>query len=316
MIAIVVAAVAGVGIAASLGVASARQEGAVHACKSVRSGILRAVRPGEPCRRHESRLTWSLRGPQGEQGPQGEPGPAGLAGAAGPAGPSGPPGPAGQPGPAGPPGAASLAALVGSACTTHTGGEGSVAVDVTAQDVVVLSCAAGGGPPPPPPPGPVGLVINEIDYDQVGADAGGFVEIRNNGDSTASLDGIALVLVNGGDGAAYSTTALTGSLAPGAHLTVDGDAQNGAPDGVALVDTGTGALLDALSYEGEIRAAQIGSATYDLVEGTPLPVDVADSSTQDGSLARLPDGRDTDDAASDWGFTATATPGGANASSG
>ena len=40
-------------------------------------------------------------------------------------------------------------------------------------------------------------MINEIDYDQVGADTGGFVEIANRGTSSATLDGIALVLVNG-----------------------------------------------------------------------------------------------------------------------
>ena len=47
-------------------------------------------------------------------------------------------------------------------------------------------------------------MINEIDYDQVGADTDGFVEIANTGDGPATLDGIALVLVNGGDGAEYA----------------------------------------------------------------------------------------------------------------
>ena len=51
---------------------------------------------------------------------------------------------------------------------------------------------------------------------------------------------------------------------------------------------------------------------FDLVEGTLLPVDVADSNTVDGTLARIPDGADTDDAAADWSFTTTATPGAAN----
>jgi len=71
-------------------------------------------------------------------------------------------------------------------------------------------------------------------------------------------------------------------------------------------------LLDALSYEGAIHAATIGSKTFDLVEGTMLPVDVADSNTVDGALARLPDGKDTNDAAADWAFTTTPTPGAAN----
>jgi len=158
-------------------------------------------------------------------------------------------------------------------------------------------------------------VINEIDYDQVGTDSEGFVEIANVGDSEAALDGIAIVLVNGGDGTEYRRLALTGTLAPGAHFVWSTEAQNGAPDGVALVDTATGALLDALSYEGEITAATIDGHTYSLVEGTALAADVADSNTVDGSLARIPDGQDTNDAAADWTFTSTKTPGAANVAS-
>ena len=164
--------------------------------------------------------------------------------------------------------------------------------------------------PPPPPSGD--LVINEIDYDQVGADSGGFVEIANTGGSAAVLDGIALVLVNGGDGLEYDRIDLTGSLAAGAYLSLTVEPQNGAPDGVALIDTASGALLDALSYEGEITAAVIGSQTYNLVEGTALAAAVADSNTVDGSLARIPDGQDGNNATADWAFTQTKTPGAAN----
>jgi hypothetical protein len=159
-------------------------------------------------------------------------------------------------------------------------------------------------------------VINEIDYDQVGTDANGFVELRNNGDAAADLAGLALVLVDGADGLEYDREALTGTLAAGAHLAIAIEAQNGAPDGVALVDTGSGALLDALSYEGAITAAQIGTATVSLVEGTVLPTSVADSNTVAGSLSRNPDGRDTNDAASDWVFTTTVTRGAANVATG
>ena len=70
--------------------------------------------------------------------------------------------------------------------------------------------------------------------------------------------------------------------------------------------------FDALSYEGEIHAASIGGQTYDLVEGTALPATVADSNTVDGSLSRIPDGSDTNNAATDWVFTTTKTPGAAN----
>ena len=93
---------------------------------------------------------------------------------------------------------------------------------------------------------------------------------------------------------------------------VDVDPQNGAPDGLALVDTAEGNLLDALSYEGAIHEASIGTKVFDLVEGTLLPVDVADSNTVQGTLARIPDGADADNAAADWVFTTTPTPGTAN----
>ena len=78
------------------------------------------------------------------------------------------------------------------------------------------------------------------------------------------------------------------------------------------MDTASGALLDALSYEGAIRAASIGGATYDLVEGTALPETVADSNTTAGALIRNPNGTDTNDAATDWAFTTTVTREAAN----
>jgi hypothetical protein len=154
-------------------------------------------------------------------------------------------------------------------------------------------------------------MINEVDYDQVGADTDGFVEIANAGTTAADLAGIALVLVNG-DGTEYGRLPLSGSLAAGAYLRVDSDLQNGAPDGVALVDTVADTLLDALAYEGEIRAAVIDGMSFDLVEGTPLPATVADSNTVNGSLSRLPNRTDTNNAATDWAFTTTPTPGAAN----
>jgi hypothetical protein len=175
----------------------------------------------------------------------------------------------------------------------------------------VLSCETGSEPPPPPPPADSELVLNELDYDQVGADHDGFVEIRNNGTTAADLGGVVVVFVDGSDGEEYLRKPLTGTLPAGAYLSVLAEAQNGAPDGVALIDA-DGALLDALSYEGAVTAALIGGQTYDLVEGTVLPASVADSNTVAGSLARIPDGSDTDDAATDWAFTTVVTPGAGN----
>ena len=265
----------------------------IEACRNIRHGLVRIVLDDKGCKSNEAPLSWDAQGRQGPAGPAGEPGPAG------PAGPKGDPGG----------GIVSVASLDGTSCTTFDGATGKVDVGSTATDLITLTCEAGASPPPA---GSTRLVINEVDYDQVGADTGGFVEIANTGTSAAALDGIALVLVDGGDGAEYARRALTGSLSAGARLVVDVDPQNGAPDGLALVDTSNGTLLDALSYEGAITTATIGSKVFDLVEGTILPVEVADSNTVDGALARIPDGKDTGDAAADWSFTTTSTPGGAN----
>jgi large repetitive protein len=306
--------------------------GLVKACRHKLVGLLRVPADGVSCRRGEQPLSWNQRGPAGpagEAGPAGLAGPAGPAGDRGPAGETGPQGPEGEPGPQGPAGAqgpagpqgpagapgpalTSIGQLDGIACTTAAGAAGTVSVTTAADGSIALACAGGS----PPPPAGRTLVVNEIDYDQVGTDAGGFVEVRNNGTSPADLTGLALVLVDGSDGLEYDREALTGTLAAGAHLAIPLEAQNGAPDGVALVDTGTGALLDALSYEGAITAAQIGTATVSLVEGTALPASTADSNTVTGSLSRIPDGSDTDDAATDWVFTTTPTPGAANVAGG
>ena len=310
------------GATAGLDAAAAVEDGVIKACRH-KSGVLLIPSAGKACKRSEQALSWNVQGPAGPAGKDGAAGPAGPAGATGPAGPKGDPGPAGPAGPAGPVGPAgppgppgtggsltSIESLNGVACTTSGGTAGTVSVETEIDGAIVLTCEDGAPPPPPPPPA-TDLVINEIDYDQVGADSGGFVEIYNAGGSAADLTGIALVLVDGGTGAEYLRRNLTGTLAAGAYLVVEVDAQNGAPDGVALLGAG-GALLDALSYEGAIEAATIGGSTYNLVEGTVLPTATADSNTVVGSLSRIPNGTDTDNAATDWAFTSTVTQGAAN----
>ena len=185
--------------------------------------------------------------------------------------------------------------------------------------------------------GPLGaLVINEVDYDQVGADDAEFVEVLNASSQPVSLVGVELHLVNGSTLASYGVLDLSepGTLSAGSYLVVampgvavppgtptielpQGTAIQNGPDGLALAlhANETCTLVDALSYEGSLNATTLEgcAGTHDLVEGTPTTA--ADSNADVGSLARLPDGSDTDDAATDWGFTAILTPGAANAAS-
>ena len=189
---------------------------------------------------------------------------------------------------------------------------------------------AGGSDAGPPPRT---LVINEIDYDQVGTDSAEYVEILNVSADPVSLMGVELMMVNGSGGTPYTRVTLSGTLAPGAYavVTVAGvvlptdtlrfpflaamdNAQNGAPDGVALVDTIGGRVIDALSYEGSITSAMLpGIATpVSLVEGGASPAAV-DSNTVPGALCRMPNGTDTDVASLDWALCGTLTPGAPNA---
>jgi hypothetical protein len=299
---VVALAVAAGGAAAGL---EASGDGVIRACRH-KSGYLLVPSAGKSCKRSEQALNWNVKGPAGPPGPAGADGADGTDGVSGPAGPAGPPGPPGADGTID-----AIETLNGAACKTAEDGSGTVSVETEVDGAIVLTCE--GAVEPPPPAEEARLVLNEVDYDQVGADADGFVEIANTGTGTADLTGIAIVLVDGSDGLEYQRKALSGTLAPGAYLAVPAEAQNGSPDGVALIDTTGGELLDALSYEGPISSAVIGTQTYSLVEGAALPSSIADSNTEAGSLARIPDGSDTDDAATDWAFTGTATPGAANA---
>ena len=176
-----------------------------------------------------------------------------------------------------------------------------------------------------------GLIINELDYDNIGTDAAEFVELYNASAAPVDLADIAVVMVNGSDSREYARVRLSGTLAPGAYAVVanamvavpmgvarftlaDNTIQNGMPDAVALVRISTARVIDALSYEGAIPAAVITGVmgTVNLVEGTALAATVADSTTAQGSLARTMNGRDTDNSSVDWRFVDMPTPGAAN----
>ncbi len=184
-----------------------------------------------------------------------------------------------------------------------------------------------------------GLVINELDYDQVKGDTNEFVELLNTTGSPFSLTGLALVFINGSDpmdSKEYRRVDLSpaGSLSGGEYLVVGSSTliatvnnaktiafsnasdniQNGAPDAVGILDVNAGTLIDALSYEGSVTAGLANGVAMPLsfVEGTVLPTMVADSNQNAGSLIRFPNGADSDMANKDWVFSANITPGAAN----
>jgi hypothetical protein len=175
------------------------------------------------------------------------------------------------------------------------------------------------------------LVINEIDYDQVMTDSAEYIEIYNpSPTSTINMNNLALVFANGSGGTLgeYLRVPLSGNLdplhylvlaAPNVVVTNPVDAglvtvrrfaaqsnniQNGDPDGVAILDTSTNVVVDALSYGGAL------GTPLNFVEGTPATA--KDSNDGGGALIREPNGTDTNNANADWKFTTTLTPGGPN----
>jgi len=177
-----------------------------------------------------------------------------------------------------------------------------------------------------------GLVINEVDYDNIGTDSSEYLELLNPSASPISLAGLAIVLVNGATNTEYATIDLSsiGTLPAAKYLVIAGSAvtvpssalkvdplwtqdeiQNGGPDGIALVDTVKQTVIDAISYEGSITAAQISgfASPINLVEGQALDSAMGDSTTVTATMCRVPNGTDTNDATTDWKICSTRTIG-------
>jgi hypothetical protein len=162
-----------------------------------------------------------------------------------------------------------------------------------------------------------GIVINEVVYDDAGTDDDNWVELK--GPPGASLNGYRVVGINGAGGAEYQPILLTGFsipadgyfliaqsgvTQPNADLvTTDVNYQN-SPDSIQLQFEGEAAvftIVDAVGY-GLFGANDIfggeGSAAADQNPGT--------------SLARCPDGNDTNENSLDFILDPNLTPGAAN----
>src|SRR5690606_19213416 len=100
------------------------------------------------------------------------------------------------------------------------------------------------------------VFINEIHYDNAGTDVNEGFEIA--GPAGTDLSGWTVELYNGSNGAVYGTINLTGTLPDegvgfGALYFLAPGLQNGAPDGLALIDAGN-TVIQFLSYEGTFIA--------------------------------------------------------------
>ena len=262
----------------------------IHACVG-RTGRMRLVTQSASCRRNERRVSWNVRGPQGDPGPAGPAGPAGADGAPGPAGPAGPPGQVGERGPQGPkgdPGTSidALETLNGIACRAG-GRNGTVALTYDASAHAVFTCSANASN--------VVVRMNEFSTGTTASATDEFVELFNAGATPAVVGGYKLVYRSGAGTSDISLGTIPDGtmLAPGAFYLFgeSGYAGARAPDqtfsqglagtagGVGLRDGG-GKLLDSVGY---------GTATNAFVEAhaAAAPPSTAVPGSSD---IRFPDG--------------------------
>ncbi|RMH37761.1 MAG: PEP-CTERM sorting domain-containing protein [Nitrospirae bacterium] len=123
------------------------------------------------------------------------------------------------------------------------------------------------------------IFVNEIHYDNSGADSGEGVEIT--GPAGTDLGGWRLIMYNGSTGSDYKTRALNGIIPDQANgfgtlaFLIPG-IQNGSPDGLALVDA-SNSVIQFLSYEGSFTATSgpangLISSDIGLAESSGTPV--------------------------------------------
>lgn len=158
-----------------------------------------------------------------------------------------------------------------------------------------------------PPPPVVNFVINEIDSDQTSTDNAEFIEIYDGGVGNASLDGLTLVLFNGGSDAVYDTISFDGLTTNADGYFVVGSANVPNVDLVAFTTNGIQNGADAAAlYTGIVPTAPTTVNLVDaIVYGTSDPDDAellaalgqtvqfdenAGGSKDTDALARDPDG--------------------------
>ncbi|MBI1298387.1 hypothetical protein GC175_25920 [bacterium] len=127
------------------------------------------------------------------------------------------------------------------------------------------------------------VFINEIHYDNTGADTGEFVEVA--GRAGTDLSGWRLIFYNGENGQSYATVNLSGTIADqqggaGVLSFNRSGIQNGPADGVALVDVSDN-VVQFLSYEGTLTA---GNGPAEGMTSVDIGVSEGDSTPAGHSL--------------------------------
>jgi len=122
-------------------------------------------------------------------------------------------------------------------------------VSLTATD----NCSGSNNQPAP------SLWFNELHYDNTGTDVGEFIEVA--GTAGLDLSNYSIILYNGSGGAVYDTKVLSGVIPNQSNgfgavsfSYPSNGIQNGSPDGMALINNTTNAVLYFLSYEGTFVA--------------------------------------------------------------
>ncbi|HNG95318.1 MAG TPA: hypothetical protein PLB32_21130, partial [Acidobacteriota bacterium] len=154
------------------------------------------------------------------------------------------------------------------------------------------------------------VFINEIHYDNTGTDTAEAVEVA--GPAGTNLAGWRLIPYNGSGGASYSPIITLSGTIPNQsngygtlNFAISG-LQNGAPDGVALVNA-SNVVIQFLSYEGTF------TATNEAANGlTSVNIGVSEAGTEPVGQSLQLIGTGTDYENFTWSGPITSTPGAIN----
>jgi hypothetical protein len=190
-------------------------------------------------------------------------------------------------------------------------------VDYDASGKVTLTCGAAPSPAPPPASGSGVVRVNEVQTGTTGSAADEFVELSNTGSAAVDIGGWKVVY-RSASGTADTTLATipSGTSLPArSFFVLGGSAYAGAAPADLSLSAGLAATGGAVGIRDSsgtlVDSVGWGTAANAFVEGSAAaapPVTAAPGS----SIARFPDGHDTDANAADWTVTPTATPRAAN----